>query len=123
MKPDVAARVIGIVALVIALLNIGVTWILWLQSGPRIRVRFWRDERPSDWFLIDVANVGRMAVLVKSIGLEDRITTSSPANTISYISMSVTPEGLLPRVLEHTDLPVRAEVPMDQVVQRWFGGK
>jgi hypothetical protein len=126
MNPDIAARVIGGIALVIAIVNIGVTVTLWQRSGPRLRVRLRREEHPRDRLVIEVSNVGRMAILVKELGLEDRISTgNTPPSSISYISMPVAPTDGKPaqRVLEHTDLPIVAEVPMDRVVTRWFGGR
>lgn len=126
MQPDVVARAIGIAALAIAAINVAVTVVLWRWSGPWIKVRLKRVQHPQDRLVIEVSNIGRMAVLIKEIGLEDRVPTGGPgSDTTTYITMPLSPtDGKpFPRVLEHTDLPVVAEVPMYQIVDRWFGGR
>jgi hypothetical protein len=125
MEPDITARAIAIAALVLALASIVVTVVLWQFSGPRMKVSLRREERPTDRLVIRISNTGRMAIRVTEIGLEDRVSTGQPSATMSYISMPVEATDGKPtsRVLEHTDLPILCQVPMNQIVARWFAGK
>jgi hypothetical protein len=125
VEPDVVARVIGIAALVIALGSIGVTWWLWARSGPQLKIRLSHEKHPSDRLrdklVVQVMNIGRMPILVKEMGIEDRVPTGQGSATSGYIGLSLVPSdsGSIPRVLEHTDLPLRAEADMAQIIQRW----
>jgi hypothetical protein len=125
VESDIVARAIAIAALVVAAIDVGVTVKLWQQSGPQLKVRLRRETYPTDRLVIEVLSVGRMAIRVKDMGLEDRVTTSTNAAAISYITLPVAPADGKPveRVLEYTDSPIVAEVPMAQIVARWFPGR
>jgi hypothetical protein len=130
MEPDILTRAIAIAALAIALGNIVVTWWLWTRSGPRIKVGLKREDHPNDRLkdrlVVKVSNTGRMPVLVKEVGIEDRVATGSAGSSPeSYLTLPLAPSdgGPIPRVISHTDLPLVAEAEMPQIIDRWAAGR
>jgi hypothetical protein len=117
---DVVARVIAALGLGVAIVGIGVNWLIWHRSRPRLKVRLRAETDPDPMrggLAIEVVSVGRLAVVVKSLGLRDHIVAGNQRTTL--LSMPVEPASVdLPLTLEPTEY-VQADVRMDAIVKRW----
>jgi hypothetical protein len=117
---DVVARVIAALGLGVAIVGIVVNWLLWYRSRPRLKVRLHAETDPDPMrgaLAIEVVSVGRLAVVVKELGLRDHIVAGN--QKMSLLSMPVEPTSAkLPLTLEPTEF-LEAEVGMDAIVNRW----
>jgi hypothetical protein len=129
---DVFARSIAAAGLAVALLSVGVSWLIWHRSSPRLKVTLEaRNEAdPMQTRLaVEVASVGRLAVVVRALGIRDHIVVrpkgaNTQPTTTSLLSMPIEPTSgaELPRSLEPTDY-LEAEVTMEAIVKRWDADK
>jgi hypothetical protein len=77
---DVVARVIAALGLGVAIVGIVVNWLLWYRSRPRLKVRLHAETDPDPMrgaLAIEVVSVGRLAVVVKELGLRDHIVAGN----------------------------------------------
>jgi hypothetical protein len=124
---DVVARWIAAAGLGVALLSVGLNWLIWQRARPRLRVslRIETDQDPMlGRFVIEVVSVGRIAVVVKSLGVRDHIVVpgSTGSQTTTLLSLPVTPSATLPQSLSPTEY-LEAEVGMQAIVDRWDADK
>jgi hypothetical protein len=124
---DVVARSIAVAGLAVALLSVGLNWLIWHRASPRLKVRL-RIESDQDpilgRFVIEVVSVGRIAVVVRSLGVRDHIVVqgSSGSKPTTLLSLPVKPSATLPLSLAPTEY-LEAEVGMQAIVDRWDADK
>jgi hypothetical protein len=128
---DVFARSIAAAGLAVALLSVGVSWLIWHRSSPRLKVtlRSENDADPTQTRLaVEVASVGRLAVVVRALGIRDHIVVrpkgSGQPTATTLLSMPIEPTsgGELPRSLAPSAY-LDAEVTMEAIVKRWDADK
>jgi hypothetical protein len=88
---DVFARSIAAAGLEVALLSIGVSWLIWHRSSPRLKVTL-RSENDADpmqtRLAVEVAGVGRLAVVVRTLGIRDHIVVRPKGSGLSTASLA-----------------------------------
>jgi hypothetical protein len=124
---DVLARALAAAGLFVAIAAIVVNWWIWHRSRPRLKVRM-RSEPDTDpmrtRLAVDVVSVGRLAVVVKSVGVRDHIVVpGTNVRPTSLLSLPVTPAAAeLPVTLQPTEY-LDANVSMDAIIDRWDADK
>jgi hypothetical protein len=73
-------------------------------------------------FLIEITSVGRLAVVLRSLGVRDHIVVQGTSTPTTLLSLPVTPHVALPLTLEPTEY-LEAEVGMEAIVDRWDADK
>lgn len=126
---DPLARLVAAAGLGVALLSLALNWLIWRRSRPRLKVKLSADpdnDPMQTRFVIEVVSVGRLAVVVRSLGVRDHIVVQQATGNstqTSLLSLEVEPtSGKLPLTLDPTEFLV-AEVSMEVVVNRWDADK
>lgn len=118
------ALTVGACGLGLSVVNTVVGLVVWNRSGPRLRVKVERVERLNrldDFLRMDIASVGRLAAVVRRIGLVERVQEKDRNGTVRWVdkrSLDLTPNGGLPRNLPPSDYLVH-EVTLRELVEAW----
>lgn len=119
MQVDWWARGLAIAGLVLTVGHLVVNVLIFNRAGGRLRVRIKLRKHPYDplqhHVVVEVANVGRLAVLVRQVGCSEVRQKNGPA-----LSLGLNPTDGLPveRTLEPTH-SFTAEAPMTAIIDRW----
>jgi hypothetical protein len=121
---DTFARIIGAAGVGLGLLSLGLTRMIWHWSRPRLRVRIRINDDPGgSRLVVEVVSVGRLAVVLKSIGVRDHIVVpGTNVRPTTLLSLPVNPKAQLPLTLEPTEF-LEADVAMDDIARRWDENK
>jgi hypothetical protein len=120
MQVDWWARGLAIAGLVLTVGHLVVNVLIFNRAGGRLRVRIKLRKHPYDplqhHVVVEIANVGRLAILVKRVGCIEYRSSDEPG----ALTLPLNPTDGLPveRTLEPTH-SFTAEAPMKAIIDRW----